>query len=72
MSLIALLKSFAAAVLDRSEADIHEAATAIHEHFEAKVVDPVVAEVTKVETAPATVLAEVKTEVAAATAEVTK
>jgi hypothetical protein len=72
MSLYALLKNFASAVMDRAEADIHEAATALHEHFEAKVVAPVEKEAAKVEAVPAAALAEMKAEVVATTEEVTK
>lgn len=70
MSLYALLKNFAEAVIDRSEVNIHAAATALHEHFETKVEAPVVAVVEKVEAEPAVVATEVKAEVAAVTEEV--
>lgn len=62
MSLYALLKEFASACINRTESEIHSAATALHNHFHPEVakVEEVVA---KVEAAPAAVEAEVKAEV---------
>ena len=72
MSLLTLLKDFAEAVMDRSLDNVHEAATALESHFQAKVEAPVEKVVAKVEAAPAAALAAVKNEVAATIDEVTK
>ena len=70
MSLLSLLKEFASACINRTEAEIHEAAAAIESHFHGKVEAPVEAVAAQVEAAPAEVAAAVSADIASATDEV--